>query len=343
MSWFTVFTFCLSFNLSIVYAQDALSPPQISTTTDTESHLDFVSTKADSDFAGETMYPADVMMQVNLIRDEIELIRAEMGRPWNRQPQVYVSNASPHEVFYQALTLFQKANRLSFELTRTRAEEPEIPSSHLITTSHVWHLVDSALKRISVVKKELGIKKYSEQAQRDTTTISTDVFRGIVQANRQLNLLLERQFSSSDTYQEITLAISYASRLLEEFPGLSVHEAPEYEGEKRPRDVYFRIARCFTLVRKIAKRSGFNVVELDPGNPQEVMPSDSYDLASLVVSALSHLHAKANHLDPPIGSYFPGRKFPSHTYQRTGILEAQLEELLKLVKASPNWLEGGVS
>ena len=60
-----------------------------------------------------------------------------------------------------------------------------------------------------------------------------------------------------------------------------------------------------------------------------VTPSDVYDVASLLVAELAHLHRQFPDAEPPHETYYPGRKFPSHVYQRVGILESQLIELEK--------------
>ena len=70
----------------------------------------------------------------------------------------------------------------------------------------------------------------------------------------------------------------------------------------------------------------------------DLTSSDVYDLASLLVSELAYLDSRVASGKSPIDSYYPGRKLPSHTYQRVGILKAQLSQLVALVTTSPGWL-----
>lgn len=65
------------------------------------------------------LQPPDVFLQVGIVRAELELIRLEMGKPENSGEPVLILEAAPREVFFQALTLFRKANRLSYEHLRT--------------------------------------------------------------------------------------------------------------------------------------------------------------------------------------------------------------------------------
>ncbi len=284
--------------------------------------------------------PPDVFVRIALLRSELELIRYEMGKPQNHQPEIEVTNAAPREVFFQALTLFRKADRLCFEQIRERVPLPETSTGE-IRPPHVFAVVDAALGRVRRVKAKLGIGEQSQEMPRDATKTPTHVFRAIVQANRQLNLLLDQQFAPSDVYQQVTLAISYGSRLRARFPEATpIPEAPPFEGGKRPADVYRRLVGCFEQTRRIAEHSRLKVLELKVGGEhlEEVTPSDVYDLASLLVSELAYLHSKLQDAKPPHETYYPGRKFPSHVYQRVGILDALLLELLRWADEAPNWL-----
>lgn len=282
--------------------------------------------------------PPDVFVHVALVRAELELIRFEMGKPENRQPKIAVQGAAPREVFFQGLTLFRKADRLCFEQTRQRTTEPLTPAGQ-IRPPQVYAVVDTVLERIRLVKKQLGIKEQTEKIALDPTKTSTDVFRSIVQANRQLNLLLDRKFSPSDVFQQITSSVGYTSRLLARFPGaMRIPQTPTFVRRKRPADVYRRLVGCFMLIRKTADQSGIEMLTLDEVRPTDVTPSDVYDIASLVVSELNFLHGQFKDIPPPRPVYYPGRKFPSHVYQRAGILERQLIDLQKLVGSDPDWL-----
>jgi len=281
--------------------------------------------------------PPDVYVDTLLVRDEIELIRLEMGRPKDTRREIGVANAAPREVFFQALTLFHKANRLSFELTRERAELPEKPIG-TIRLAHVRDVLEAVLERLRRVKGVLGSLEQSRKRARDPAKTHADVFRSIVQANRQVNLLLNEPYAPSDTFQQVTLAVGYAAQLRTQFAGTRMPEAPAFERRKRPADVYHRLIECFARVRAVMQHSGLNVLTLDR-HPETATSSDVYDIASLIVSELSFLHS---HLDgvlaPPDASY-PGRKFPSDVYQRAGLLEALLSDLQALVETSPSWLQ----
>jgi hypothetical protein len=208
---------------------------------------------------------------------------------------------------------------------------------------HVHQVVDAALQRVRLVKKTLGIDEQSRPPPRDPDKTPTDVFRSIVSANRQLNLLRDRPFSPSDVFQEVTIAIGYAARLLAHFPGATrIASTPPFEPRKQPADVYRRLVECLGRIRQIAEQSNLKMLTLaiSETDRAEATPSDVHDIASLVVSELAYLHAQLPGVLPAREVYYPGRRFPSQVYQRAGILEGQLLELQRLVQHDPGWLSG---
>lgn len=88
--------------------------------------------------------PSDVFAHVALLRDELELVRSELGKPKNTRPEIEVVDVAPRGVFFQAQTLFRKADDLCFEVARHRATPPGIPKGE-IRPEHVWLVVDAAL------------------------------------------------------------------------------------------------------------------------------------------------------------------------------------------------------
>lgn len=272
--------------------------------------------------------PADVHLHVYLVREELEHLRWYLGRPKNRQDDIRVSDVAPREVYFQALTLYRKADRLAFEQIRERRLPPETPAGQL-RPADVYKMVDAALRRVRAVKTHLQVSRSVQGMTRDPSKTPTDVFRSIVQANRQLNLLLDQRVSPSEVYQQVTVCIGYASSLLatastkERLPA-----APEFVPGKMPRDVYGRLLECFKLVSRIGERQGVKMLALsEEAATESVTPSDVFDIASLLVSELKHLHDNFPDPPPPRPAYRVGRKVPAHVFQRAGMLQRQLTEL----------------
>jgi hypothetical protein len=295
----------------------------------------------------ETILPADVLARVQWFREELEAIRFEMGKPKERRSIQLATDALPHEVYFQAITLFIKADRLALELTGSTGLRPRPVASSDIRPYHNWALVTAAYDRLVTIKNELGIQETVSEKAYPPSTNPTEAGRAIVLANRQLNLMLQRHFSSSDVFQQVSWGIQYAKALLAQFPGAtpSATLSPLERG-KQPGEVFLRLVECFARVEEIARLSGTTVLHLDAKAARRAVddfiiePSDVYDLATLLVSDLTYLYGRLKGV-PPIPSVpFPGRKFPSHVYQQAGVLLDHLRALEQQVRANPNWFKG---
>jgi hypothetical protein len=292
---------------------------------------------AEEEGSGRTIAPRDVFAHVELLQSEVEALRNYMGKPRNQQQDLLVSKAAPREVYFQALTLFDKADRLCFEQTRQRARPPRAPAGDA-QPADVLHVVSAALDRVREVKQHYELDVAGVAAQPTDDKSPNDVFRVIVQTNRQLNLLLDERFSPSDVFQHVTHGIGYAARLLEQFPNAEIFPSePEFEPGKTPADVYRRLLTCFDKVRALAATYDEDVLELrvDEALINEAEPSDVYDIASLVVAELAHLHSQVDNANPPRKVYFAGRKLPADVWQRVGVLERQLDELVQHASSQP--------
>ena len=80
----------------------------------------------------------------------------EIGKPKDVWVGGIATNASSHEVYFQALNLFIKSNRLSLELMGGMGIQPDINPTSTIKPYHIWLMVNEAYKRVLVVKA--GIK-----------------------------------------------------------------------------------------------------------------------------------------------------------------------------------------
>ena len=293
----------------------------------------------------ERITPADVLARVQLLRDTLELIRFEMGKPKANQPASLATNVYPHEAYFQALTLFLKSDRLALELTGSTGILAEPISLSALAPLHIWKMVNAAYHRILTVKKELGLKERVSERLQDSSTGLTETGRAIVETNRQINLLLERPFSPSDVSQQVLLASQYAKQLLTRFPQANiVTESSPLERGKQPADVFLRLVECYAALEKIAQHSSLPVLHLDlsaaqlVGSSRQLEPSDVYDMATLLVSDLAYLHAQLKNNDAPKPIPYPGRTFPSHVYQQASLLLHQLEALEQLVATDPKWI-----
>jgi hypothetical protein len=287
----------------------------------------------------ESVEPPDIYARLMFLSNELDQIRFEMGKPKSTPMELEIADVVPREVYFQVETLFRKANQLNFEQTREDSKPDRRPDRE-ITPADSMVVVEASLDLISRVKTHLEITEPSVLVPVDRSKTPTDVVIAIATISRQLNLLLDRPFSPAQAYEQLTLAIGYTARLRAQFPGDRIPATPQFVRGKRPRDVFQKLADCFAIIQQIAARSELPMLDLETRGDHEleVSPSDVYDMATLVVSELFYLWSQLEDAPPPRPAHYPGRKFPSHAYQRARLLERQLMELSALVDSDPRWL-----
>ncbi len=283
----------------------------------------------------------DVYHQVQHLAGDLALLHTEMGAIRLPSKSIEITNAQPREVYFQALTLFRKSNRLLFEQARERQPEPEASTGE-ITPAHVLNLVQQSHAMILRVKKHLSIPEVSipDLAQAEKTP--TDVFKLIVDQNRTLSRLLQQRFTPADVYQQVTYGVGIMSAVLGSFniePRLGVE--PDYERRKVPADVYKRLINIHQTIRQVVDQAGGECLTIADFELQrtDVIPGDVYDLTLLVIAQLRYLYNNRPDAAPLRKDYYPGNRLPSHAFQRAGRLESQVDLLLKHTQLSPNWVK----
>ena len=96
--------------------------------------------------------------------------------------------------------------------------------------------------------------------------------------------------------------------------------------------VYRRLLGCLDMVRRLAAAENIRILELSvsENSMAGATPSDVYDIASLLVSELAYVDRVLNGSPPERKAWYPGRKVPSDVFQRVGILETQLVQIVGL-------------
>jgi len=286
--------------------------------------------------------PTDVYNRLLHVAAEVDLIRLEMGVDASGQSDIAVSGAQPREVYFQARTLFEKSNRLLFEQLRERADRPSAPTRRDITPDDVLQLVDASMDIVSRVRQSFGIDDDVVVSLQAGTQTPTDVYKLIIRINRTLNKLLQQRFAPADVYQQITYGVGLAASILATVTDTDrLGTEPEFVRRKTPTDVYRQLVGIYEIIHETMTISGQDSLEIERAEYERefVSPSDVYDLASLVISELSHLHATAPGTGAVRDSFYPGDKLPSHVFQRTERLESQLHAMRRYASAHPDWLK----
>ncbi|MGO8753383.1 MAG: hypothetical protein ACLQNE_46195 [Thermoguttaceae bacterium] len=287
--------------------------------------------------------PGDVFAHVGLLSAEVELVRREIGAPKESRPAVVVDGAQPRDNYFQALSLSRKVQRLCSDLTGDDGVfPPSAPAPDLTKPADVLAVVDATLSNARRVKAHLRISELSREPPLDDSKTPSDVFRSIVHLNRQFSLMLDTRPTPSGVYERLTEAVVTANRLLARFPGAAEVKTPPFDRGRAPADVHARLMRCMDQVHLIMKHLGPTTLEVDwKLAPEQVAPSDVYDLAMLLLAELRYLESRIPRTpgSPALTDIPPGRKLPAHNFQRAGLIEAQLVEIRKQIEANPDSLK----
>jgi len=239
----------------------------------------------------------------------------------------------------KGITIIPEKIKLSLGESAFEKNKLELDAK-LIRPYHVWNMVNKALQRIQIVKQKLGIPEQSKEVTAPDYTRPDQVFAAVNYANRQINNLLHKRFAPSDVFQQVTIATNVMAQLLATFDGVErIPEHDEIVRRKTPTEVYVRLMECFEVLREITILSGGQILEFTKHDDRTRIPSDVYDLTSLLVADIEYLHAQKASVKTAANVFFPGDKIPSHVFQRASILQKQLKLLLDEVKKSPEWLK----
>lgn len=277
----------------------------------------------------EEVETSDIYVLVTELADEVELIREVMGRPYDDSPRLPVSAVTLFETWFHVETLALKSNRLAHELAGAPLRpRPSIPM-HTLTQAEFLPLVETALADVRLVRAELGITEQVIRQQRDFPISPTGVFSVTLDTNRQLDLLLADAISSADVYGRLVTASSYAAGLLAARTGNPVPPDSPYDGPHRPAGVYRRLLECMDLMNSVAAKIDVPVVTLSSRRnvPDDIEPGHVYDLATFLIADLARAAFTLGATPVDLGITPPKHVFPSHAYQRAGVLRAQLELL----------------
>lgn len=271
---------------------------------------------------------AAISARIEIFDRDLQRLRRFMGAPVAGELDIGIRSTLPRDLYSQALTLWQQTDRLSFEVMRVHATPPLSPAGD-IGLRDVLRRLEDANRILRQVMEELKIPSAPEPPPEKKTPVA-DPFTAILYLNRQLNLLLERHLAPSDVYMEVTLAIGYAARLLSRYPEANrIPAEPPFEPDKQPGDVHLRLIECLRSVSRILDTLGLPAPQINTSRVEsnKLVPGDVYMVAATIVSQLDFLHKHLDIAKAPPQPIYPGPRFPAHTYQRIGILRAQLTQL----------------
>lgn len=305
-----------------------------------------------ADVAGQDVGTPDVELVARSILQDLEVLRWQMGRPIETRDPIPVTDVAIRENFAQAMTLWRKVNQLGVELVGGGESPPVVMlvRGAVYGPAHVLLVLTGIRSRLEEVREGVGVvgaapiaEAFSAPTPNPDATPS-DVFRDIVQANRQANRMLEREFQPGDVYQQVQQAVFYASAILTAVDDeVAFPTVPAYEPGHTPIHVHAQLMVAFDRLSAAFDELGLDMLRwsAEAYSPDEPpTPSDVFDLATLLLSELEYLHAQVPGAPVPLQAAHPGRRWPSNVYQQAGVLTQQTTRILVQATQNPAFTEG---
>jgi hypothetical protein len=284
----------------------------------------------------------EILVELNTLSYNLEQIRNAIGKKPTRKSIIEAKNASPREIYFEVENLYEKLDRLSYEITGVYRKSPEL-DERKIDLCDVNKLLNHSVSLIEPIKNRLNIIKDSKlEAGRITTVTKAAIFNEVLEINNQINNLSYQKTMPSDVFNQVTIAIRYLENVLV-FLNISNDLVIENINvtNKTPENVYNEMLQILQDIQSVYVDSGLTILDFQiQDNLPNIMPDDVLSLAKIIVAEVRYLATfLPNPVKPKIYDY--GYKTPSEVYQQVSLLRLQLAALKKYSVQHPGWVHRG--
>lgn len=269
----------------------------------------------------------DLYKQTIQIEAELEALRYYMGKPLIQKIPFQINESQVSDIYFISLSIFEKANNLSFEFTRTLTDYPNVIFKN-VQLNDISEILSNVLQRITLIRSQLPIKLEKKPITPISEITPEILLNKLLIMSRQLDILQDTPTQSTLVYEKLTEAIYLAGAVLEAIPNTTDYPTPqEYEGGKTNADVYQKTQSLYQEVAKLLTNEKLSQSQLEFILTPNIIANDIYDLLSIIVARLSDIYSRIKNPQQPFPTIYPGRKFPSDVYQRLSVLEQQIQQL----------------
>ena len=290
---------------------------------------------------GNNISPIDVFTELSEINERLTYMMAQMGIKPDQEDILSISNASPREIYYQAIHLVKMSNRLSNDYLNKTISFPSYPRGG-ITSSNIFTLVNLSLGIIKQVQDKLKIKNEPQALTDQNIVTPSNIFNTLLNTTVKMSNILKYRTNPTDTYAQLQESITYTAALLQTFPNSNPSPTSiEVNSVKYPLDVFNQLVNCYNLVKAIGAASGIKMLDMNINVPnvKNVDINEVDQLSYIILSEIAYLYEIKTGLTPNVEKENLIPKFHSDLFQQGVSLQAQLQELLAYVKSDPDWLD----
>lgn len=170
----------------------------------------------------KNIVPSDVYAAAVRMRSDVDNLRFHMGKPVADEHDFKVSNAQPREVYFIARAVYQTANEFATQIAGTWHSKVIPLDLRDIKPANVLEIVKAADARIIEVFQHQSLKSQTDSPPWGDDKTPSDVYMQLLGVGDQLNLMLDRPFTPSHVYREVTRASNFTRRLIDLYENSSV-------------------------------------------------------------------------------------------------------------------------
>ncbi|MCL9682962.1 hypothetical protein [Legionella maioricensis] len=276
----------------------------------------------------------DLYRQADAANQLADQFLAAMGQTKKVHPKMSIHNAQPRDIEVVSNALYDQVRALAFEYTR-ETYEPQVKGDSLEKS---WETLNQLLRILYELQPILDQSKPLSIAQINAKTPS-DLVLLLINLNEKMDDLAWFEYSPSKAFQTVTQGIYIAAVLIENSPiPQSIPPAPVFIRGKTSQENYQRLFAIMKTLNDIAKLKNIPFIQIEVEDVSSAITSDVHNLATLINAQLLYLYHQVMPDGSVMQAYYPGWKFPSHIYQRSGVLEQQINQLLHIARVHSNWL-----
>jgi len=310
------------------------------------------SARAEDELPAELARPAhaitvaDIYRQSVAIRQIMDQLSFVMGKKRMLHPRLIVENAQPWDVWFQAVAIYNKTSLFAFQYTRQTYPEISSIDANQANLENIWNILHQTLIILYRLQPVLDVRKAITIDMPKSPLTLTDVSKLLIEFNQRINDMGWVQVSPAETYGELTKAIYLAAALLADSPEpQEIPDAPAFERGNTPNQVYRRLLDIMDIINRISERQRIPSIKIrvEDLTTDNIHPSDVNDMTYFIIARLQAFYYLKYQKNKEIEAYYHGWKFPSHIFQRAGILQRQVQHLYNTVVMHPSWLQGTVT
>lgn len=290
----------------------------------------------------ETIKPGHIVHLARQIRADLIELHAEADIQEPVPETLEVFQASPREVYYQALVLQNKLQILNYvytgklEVRRMGVPDAPITAKHSVVLLQEGHGYLKAAMTLRSVEPE----PFTEPL--NPSLSSNRALQEVLLTSKYVDALMgDKGIQDADVHQVVLRASHRLLSLSEYFEDYVPPQRPDPISGTTQGAVFNGLRRTYVFVRLLRVRSGYPTMALGEvvKGDMNTSAAEALMMAQLIYGHLDQLyiHAPAPKAVPPV--FYPGPVTAADTYAWVHQLEYMSWELSERVAENTNWLQ----